>query len=129
MEPISKQISRVLDEMHSKVNIMESYVIRKDGLIICSHVPSSNSQRISAMSATLMELGKRTLKDIGNDDLKLIMVSGNKLNIVISGSNDIALVCAIGSEVNIGLIFLLIKQAVPKIQSILKEGFKNISIA
>lgn len=126
MEPISKQINRVLDEMHSKVNIMESYVIRKDGLIICSHLPSSSSQRISAMSATLMELGKRTLRDIGNDDLKLIMVSGNNLNIVISGSNDIALVCAVGSEVNIGMIFLLIKKAVPKIQSILKENYKTV---
>ena len=129
MKPISKQIKSVLDEMHSKANIMESYVIRKDGLIICSHVPGSNSQRISAMSAALMELGKRTLKDIGNDGLKLIMVSGNKMNIVISGSDNIALVCAVGSEVNIGMIFLLIKKAVQKIQSILKESYENMQVA
>ncbi|MEL7670233.1 roadblock/LC7 domain-containing protein [Methanobacterium sp.] len=128
MEPISKQIKNVLDEMHSKARIMESYVIRKDGLIICSYIPGSNSQRISAMSAALMELGKRTLKNIGNDDMKLIMVSGNKMNIVISGSNSIALVCAVGSEVNIGMIFLLIKKAVPKIQSILEESYENVSV-
>ena len=128
MEPISKQIKDVLDEMHNKARIMESYVIRKDGLIICSYIPGSNSQRISAMSAALMELGKRTLNDIGNDDLKLIMVSGNKMNIVISGSNSIALVCAVGSEVNIGMIFLLIKKAVPKIQLILEESYENVSI-
>ena len=97
-----------------KPRIMESYVIRKDGLIICSYIPGSNSQRISAMSAALMELGKRTLKNIGNDDMKLIMVSGNKMNIVISGSNSIALVCAVGSEVNIGMIFLLIKKSSAK---------------
>lgn len=128
MEPISLQIKDVLDEMHSKANIMESYVIRKDGLIICSYVPGSNSQRISAMSAALMELGKRTLKDIGNDGLKLIMVSGNNMNIVVSGSDNIALVCAVGSEVNIGMVFLLIKKAVPQIQSILEKSYGNASI-
>ncbi len=128
MEPISLQIKEVLDEMHSKANIMESYVIRKDGLIICSHVPGSNSQRISAMSAALMELGKRTLNDIGNDNLKLIMVSGNDMDIVISGSDNIALVCAVGSEVNIGMVFLLIKKAVPQIHSILEKSYGNTSI-
>ena len=129
MEPISKQIKDVLDEMHCKANIMESYVIRKDGLIICSYVPGSNSQRISAMSAALMELGKRTLKDIGNDTLKLIMVSGNGMNIIISGSDNIAVVCAVGAEVNIGMVFLLIKKAVPQIQLILEESYGSISIA
>lgn len=128
MEPISLQIKDVLDGMHSKVNIMESYVIRKDGLIICSYISGSNSQRISAMSAALMELGKRTLKDIGNDGLKLIMVSGNEMNIVISGSDNIALVCAVKSEVNIGMVFLLIKKAVPQIQSILEKSYGNASI-
>lgn len=126
MEPISKQIKCVLEEMHKKASIQESYVIRKDGLIICSHVPTSKSQRISAMSAALLELGKRTLKDIGNDDVKMVMVNGNKMNIVISGSNNIALVCAVESKTNIGMIFLLIKKALPKIQSILHEAYKDL---
>lgn len=113
MEAISNRIKRVLDEMHGKSDIRESYVIRKDGLIICSHVPSSSSQKISAMSASLLELG-RTLKEVSDDDLKLIMVKGEKINIIVSGSANIALVCAIGADENIGMIFLRIKNGYQK---------------
>ncbi len=123
MEAISNRIKRVLDEMHGKSDIRESYVIRKDGLIICSHVPSPASQKISAMSASLLELGKRTLKEVSDDNLKLIMVRGEKINIIISGSANIALICAIGADENIGMIFLRIKLAIKKIQKILDEAY------
>ncbi len=123
MEAISNRIKRVLDEMHGKSDIRESYVIRKDGLIICSHVPSTSSHRISAMSASLLELGKRTLKEVAGDDLKLIMVNGNDINIIISGSGDIALVCAIGADENVGMIFIRIKMAIKKVQAILDEAY------
>ncbi|KAF5086721.1 roadblock/LC7 domain-containing protein [Methanobacterium aggregans] len=125
MEAISNRIKRVLDEMHGKSDIRESYVIRKDGLIICSHVPSANSQKISAMSASLLELGKRTLKEVDGDNLKLIMVNGENINIIISGSGDIALVCAIGADENVGMIFIRIKMAIKKVQAILDEAYGN----
>ncbi|MBP2044878.1 roadblock/LC7 domain-containing protein [Methanobacterium aggregans] len=125
MEAISNRIKRVLDEMHGKSDIRESYVIRKDGLIICSHVPSANSQKISAMSASLLELGKRTLKEVDGDNLKLIMVNGENINIIISGSGDIALVCAMGADENVGMIFIRIKMAIKKVQAILDEAYGN----
>ena len=123
MIPISEQINQLLDEMHNKVNIIESYVIRRDGLIISSNTSGSNGQKISALSASIMEIGKRTLSEIGNDDLKLILVNGNKINIIIAGSNEIALVCAVKSDVNIGMVFLRMKRAAEQVQSILEAAY------
>jgi len=125
MIPISEQINHLLDEMHNKVNIIESYVIRGDGLIISSHTSGHNGQKISALSAAIMEIGKRTLNELEGDNLKLIMVSGDKMNIIIAGSNEIALVCAVKSEVNIGMVFLRMKRAAEQVHSILEVAYEK----
>ena len=59
MRPISEQIYEVLKDMQERADIKESYVIRKDGLIFTSSNPHVKNQRIAAMSASLLEIGKK----------------------------------------------------------------------
>lgn len=123
MKPISEQIREVLEDMHEHTDIMESYVIRKDGLILTSSNPGIKNHRIAAMSASLLEIGKKTLEDIGSDDLKRLLITGDKIQIIIMGLSSVALVCSMDSNANIGMGFLRMKKAVEKIYIIMQEAY------
>jgi uncharacterized protein len=125
MKPISDQIKAVLDELQYKSDIMESYVIRKDGLIMTSSNPHVKNHMIAAMSASLINIGEKTLKDIGNDKLKRILITGEDLQIIIMGFSTVALVCAVEATANIGMVFLKMKRAVEKIYFIMQEAYVN----
>ncbi len=116
-------MTETLEEMHKHTDIIESYVIRKDGLILTSSNPGMKNHRIAAMSASLIEIGKKTLEDVGNDDLKRVLITGDKIQIIIMGSASVALVCSLDSEANIGMVFLKMKKALEKIAIILKEAY------
>lgn len=123
MRPISEQIHEVLEDMQERADIKESYVIRKDGLIFTSSNPHVKNQRIAAMSASLLEIGKKTLEDVGNDELKRLLITGDKIQIIIMGFSSVALVCSMDSNANIGMVFLRMKKAVKKICDIMHEAY------
>ena len=125
MKPISDQIKVVLDELQYKSDILESYVIRKDGLIMTSSNPHVKNHMIAAMSASLMNIGEKTLNDIGGDKLKRLLITGENLQIIIMGFSTVALVCAVESTANIGMVFLKMKRAVEKIYFIMQEAYAN----
>ncbi|MDP3622667.1 MAG: roadblock/LC7 domain-containing protein [Methanobacteriaceae archaeon] len=124
MLPISEQIKRVLDDLQHKSDIKESYVIRKDGLIMTSSNPHEKNQRIAAMAASLMNLGEKTLSDVGEDKLKRLLITGENLQIIIMGSSDVALVGVVGSDANLGMVFLKMKRSVVKIFEIINKAYE-----
>ncbi|AXV40443.1 roadblock/LC7 domain-containing protein [Methanobacterium sp. BAmetb5] len=123
MKPISEQINEVLQQMEYKSDILESYVIRKDGLIMTSSNPHVKNHMIAAMAASLINIGEKTLNDIGKDNLEKVLIKGEKLQIVIMGSSTVALVCAVESTANLGMVFLKMKRAVEKIFQIIKDAY------
>ncbi|PKL73720.1 MAG: hypothetical protein CVV29_02000 [Methanobacteriales archaeon HGW-Methanobacteriales-2] len=125
MKPISDQINAVLDELQYKSDIMESYVIRKDGLIMTSSNPHVKNHMIAAMSASLINIGEKTLNDIGDDKLKRLLITGEDLQIIIMGFSSVALVCAVEGNANLGMVFLKMKRAVEKIYYIMQEAYAN----
>jgi predicted regulator of Ras-like GTPase activity (Roadblock/LC7/MglB family) len=125
MKPISEQIREVLEDMHRNTDILESYVIRKDGLILTSSNQSIKNHKIAAMSASLLEIGRKTLNDIGNDELKRLLITGDQIQIIIMGLSDVALVCSLNSVANIGMAFLRMKKAIKRIQEIMQEAYAN----
>jgi predicted regulator of Ras-like GTPase activity (Roadblock/LC7/MglB family) len=123
MKPISEQINEVLQQMEYKSDILESYVIRKDGLIMTSSNPHVKNHMIAAMAASLINIGEKTLNDIGKDNLEKVLIKGEKLQIVIMGSSTVALVCAVESAANLGMVFLKMKRAVEKIFQIIQDAY------
>jgi uncharacterized protein len=123
MIPISEQINEVLQNMEYKSDILESYVIRKDGLIMTSSNPHVKNHMIAAMAASLINIGEKTLNDIGQDCLERVLIKGEKLQIVIMGSSTVALVCAVESTANLGMVFLKMKRAVEKIFEIIQVAY------
>lgn len=127
MKPISNQIEKVLHDMQYKSDIMESYVIRKDGLIMTSSNPHVKNHMIAAMSASLINIGEKTLNDIGDDKLQRVLITGEELQIIIMGSSTVALVCAVEANANLGMVFLKMKRAVEKIFLIIKDAYHDYS--
>lgn len=125
MKPISEQIKEVLEDMHQNTDILESYVIRKDGLILTSSNQSVKNHKIAAMSASLLEIGRKTLEDIGNDDLKRLLITGDQIQIIIMGLSNVALVCSLNSVANIGMAFLRMKKAINDIYYIMQEAYAD----
>jgi len=125
MIPISDQIKVVLDEMLHKSDIIEAYVIRRDGLIMTSSNPHVKNHRIAAMSASLINLSEKTLSDVGDSKLKRLLITGDDLQIIIMGSSSVALVCAVDATANIGMVFLKMKRAVEKIFLIIKDAYDD----
>lgn len=125
MKPISEQIKEVLEDMHQNTDILESYVTRKDGLILTSSNQSVKNHKIAAMSASLLEIGRKTLEDIGNDDLKRLLITGDQIQIIIMGLSNVALVCSLNSVANIGMAFLRMKKAINGIYYIMQEAYAD----
>lgn len=123
MKPISEQINEVLYELEYKSDILESYVIRKDGLIMTSSNPHVKNHMIAAMAASLINIGDKTLNDIGDDHMERLLITGEKLQIVIMGSPVVALVCAVESTANLGMVFLKMKRAVKKIFRVIRDAY------
>jgi hypothetical protein len=125
MKPISEQIKEVLDELQYKSDITESYVIRKDGLIMTASNPHVKNHMIAAMSASLINIGEKTLNDIGDENLQRVLITGKELQIVIMGSSMVALVCAVEATANLGMVFLKMNRAVDKIFMIIKDAYQD----
>jgi len=123
MKPISEQINEVLYELEYKSDILESYVIRKDGLIMTSSNPHVKNHMIAAMAASLINIGDKTLNDIGDDHMERLLITGEKLQIVIMGSPVVALVCAVESTANLGMVFLKMKIVVKKIFRVIQDAY------
>ena len=71
---------------------------------------------------------KKTLEDVGNDDLKRLLITGDKIQIIIMGFSSVALVCSMNSNTNTGMVFLRMKKAVEEIYDIMQEAYGSDAI-
>lgn len=115
------EIKKILTELEGRVSdIVGSAVIRSNGLIIASALPSeSNERMIAAMSAALLGTSKRTAEALFNggtfNSLNLELDKGNMFLI---SAGRVILVSLTGKEPNIGLVTLEMEDTSKKISNI-----------
>ncbi len=118
------EFENTLREM-SRANpqIIASAIVRNDGLVLASELPKNADEGIvSAMSAAVLNIGKRSVNELNRGDLDKVIISGSKGDIVIRGVGRIALLSAITNpDSNLGLVLLEMKRAAEKIQELLKQ--------
>jgi predicted regulator of Ras-like GTPase activity (Roadblock/LC7/MglB family) len=118
------EFENTLREM-SRANpqIIASAIVRSDGLVLASELPKNADEGIvSAMSAAVLNIGKRSVNELNRGDLDKVIISGSKGDIVIRGVGRIALLSAITNpDSNLGLVLLEMKRAAEKIQELLKQ--------
>ncbi len=113
-----EKVIEILKNLEEKVSdIIGSAVIRTNGLIIASALPSeSNERMIAAMSAALLGTSKRSAEALFNGTFKSLNLELDKGNMFLIGAGRVILVAITRQEPNIGLITLEMEDTSSKIK-------------
>lgn len=118
------EVNKILEDLEGKVSdIIGTAVIRTNGLIIASALPSeSNERMIAAMSAALLGTSKRTAETLfESGNFKSLNLELDKGNMFLIGAGRVILVSICVKEPNIGLVTLEMEDASKKISEIFKS--------
>ncbi|MBD3227821.1 MAG: hypothetical protein GF329_06500 [Candidatus Lokiarchaeota archaeon] len=116
------EASRVLSNLEEKIDIIGSAVIRRNGLMIVSALPSeSNERMIAAMSAALLGTSKRCAEALFEGKFRSLNLEIDKGNMFLIGAGKVILVVLTKEEPNIGLITLEMEVASEELQKIFGE--------
>lgn len=113
------EAKQVLSDLEEKLDIIGSAVIRQNGLMIVSALPSeSNERMIAAMSAALLGTSRRAAEALFNGDFKSLNLEIDKGTMFLIGAGKVILVVLTKAEPNIGLITLEMEAASEQLKSI-----------
>jgi predicted regulator of Ras-like GTPase activity (Roadblock/LC7/MglB family) len=117
-----EEVTKILEELEGTVSdITGSAVIRTNGLVIASALPSeANERMIAAMSAALLGTSKRTAEALFNGNFISLNLELDKGNMFLIGAGRVILVAITRKEPNIGLITLEMEDTSKKINEIFK---------
>lgn len=115
-----EEVVNILKDFENKVNdITGSAVIRKNGLIIASALPSeSNERMIAAMSAALLGTSKRVAEALFQGEFSSLNLEMNEGNMFLISAGRVILVTITKKEPNVGLITLEMEDTSRKIARI-----------
>lgn len=105
---------QVLEELKSSsADVEASALISTDGLMIASALPQGmDEDRVGAMSAALLSLGDRAVRELARGTLERVLLQGQQGYVIMSSSgNEAVLTVLAKSNAKLGLLFLDIKRA------------------
>jgi len=111
----------VLNELVKAAGIEGASLVSMDGLPISSILPpGAEEDKVAAMSAALLSLSERVVEELKKGKLEQITIKGDHGYIVITGIKEDAVLTTLTSEeAKLGLIYMEIKKAKEKLESIL----------
>ena len=117
-----KELEAVLKDLEATAGDIEgSAVVRSDGLIVAFAMPRNTDETlVAAMSAALLNIGTRTVKELSRGDLEKVIVSGNKGDVVLMGAGRDSILSSItktGS--NLGLILVEMKKTCTRLGNLM----------
>jgi len=116
------QLETVLKDLEATAGDIEgSAVVRSDGLIMAFAMPRSTDESlVAAMSAALLNIGTRTVKELARGDLDKVIVSGNKGDVVLMGAGrDSILSTTTKVGANLGLVLVEMKKTSNKLANLI----------
>jgi len=118
---LSEELNHILTGLNNAVpEIHSSLVASSDGMAIAARLNEGDANRMAAMSATAIGLGKRLCDSIGGGELAETSVSGKQGQVFIyaCGAKGVLSVIATANA-NVGLINLECREAASKIMALL----------
>ena len=114
------EVKKILTDLEGKVSdIIGSAIIRTNGLVIASAVPSeANERMVAAMSAALLGTSKRSAEALFSGEFKSLNLELDKGNMFLIGAGRVILVAITRKEPNIGLVTLEMEDSSKKISDI-----------
>jgi len=116
-----EELKNILNELEGKVSdIVGAAVIRTNGLVIASALPSeSNERMLAAMAAALLGTSKRTAETLfENGSFRSLNLELDKGDMFLIGAGRVILVAITNKEPNIGLITLEMEDTSKKISQL-----------
>jgi predicted regulator of Ras-like GTPase activity (Roadblock/LC7/MglB family) len=121
-----RDLETVLKDLEATAGDIEgSAVVRTDGLIVAFAMPRSTDESlVAAMSAALLNIGTRTVKELARGDLDKVIVSGNKGDVVLLGTGRDAILSATTKPgANLGLVLVEMKKTSNKLANLIGGGY------
>jgi hypothetical protein len=121
-----KESETVLKDLEASAGDIEgSAVVRSDGLIVAFAMPRNTDETlVAAMSAALLNIGTRTVKELARGDLDKVIVSGNKGDVaLLSAGRDAILSSITKPGANLGLVLVEMKKASGKLANLIGGGY------
>ena len=105
---------QVLEELKgSSADVEASALISTDGLMIASALPAGmDEDRVGAMSAALLSLGDRAVRELARGTLERVLLQGERGYVIMSSPGTEAVLTVLAKQnAKLGLLFLDIKRA------------------
>ncbi len=115
-------LNSILSDLNgSTTDIEASAVLSTDGLIMASMLPASmDEDRVGAMSAAMLSLGKRISTELMRGELEQVLIKGDQGYVLMTHAGKEAVVTVIAkTDTRLGLIFLDIRRAAEAIAKII----------
>jgi len=118
---LSDRLQTVLNELRSALPDLRGCLIAStDGMLIAQNISSGDSNRMAAMVATSLGLGRRMCEAFGSGNLNETSVSGDAGQVFIYGAGSKGVLAAIHTAGgNIGLLHLEARAASRRVSEIL----------
>lgn len=117
-----ERLVNCLQEMRvASPDIEASAVVSVDGLIMASALPTEvEEDRVSAMSAALVSLGKRISSELGRGGLEQVYIRGDNGYVILTSIGEGAVLTILAREsAKLGLIFLEMRRVVEELTRIM----------
>jgi hypothetical protein len=110
---LRRELEGILKDMEQNAGDIEgSAVVRSDGLVIAFAMPRNlDESLVAAMSAALLNIGTRTVKELARGDLDKVIVSGTGGDVILTGTGkDYILSTTTKPGANLGLVLVEMKK-------------------
>jgi len=120
MVEIESQLNSILAELKESGDVENSLVIRRDGLILASDLPQTDSRNISSLVAALLSTSESTSMELKRGAMQELVVESEKGKIVLVSAGKLAvLVSLVKKEGNLGFVLISMERAAKKIENII----------
>ncbi len=114
-------VNRLRDLQALSPDIEASAIVSEDGLSIATYLPQGvEEDRVSAMSAVMLSLGRRIVGELGRGSLEQVYIKGENGYVILSSAGEEAVLMALArKQAKLGLIFLDLRRAVEDLSNLI----------
>ncbi len=117
-----ERLANVLSQLvETSGDVRGAAIVGRDGLIMAAHLPAKMEQtRVGAVAAALLSLSGRSVGQLERGDFQQTLIQGTDGNIIITDAGKNAVFVALtGKDVNLGMVFLEVRETATAIAEIL----------
>lgn len=120
-----RDLETVLKDLETTAGDIEgSAFVKTDGLVMAFAMPRTTDESlVAAMSAALLNIGSRTVKELARGDLNMVIVSGSRGDVILLGAGrDAILSTTTKPGANLGLVLVEMKKTSGRLANLIGGG-------